>query len=436
MNRRRGRALLGVALAGALLFAAFPSAAGAARNWARTPQDVTATEQAGGIEISWSAPSEDAETVTGYRVLRKAQGVDTRLTVVAEVTATAWVDIDATEAGQEYRYRIKAVRGDSVGRTSRKATVIRSEKVTESEPVAQLRNHTNGDPCPAGTAGTTAVLAAGINVSFRGAVYSQHLHSSSYDCPERWYKFTLYTSRTVDFTATGLENIYPTMYLYADEAGTLLVKKSSELQWRYSTAGNYRTGIQSATLQRGDYWLKMRQEFSGHNIYTMSWTTESLEQVPDESSLNDGIWATASVGVDFFTGAVPGRLDHITTGDMPRDDTDWYAVSGRPEVVEEFEMNADGTFRLDRYDQKIPVYVVLWVSLSSDTGAFFIVHDGDGNGGGVGQHVIGGNPRCVIVPFSNHKITGEMFVEVRGSRYSSDANNYRLNVTTTQPTRC
>ena len=433
MNRRRGRTLLGVALAGALLFAAFPSAAGAARNWARTPQDVTATEQAGGIEISWSAPTEDAETVTGYRVLRKAQGVDTSFTVMAEVTATAWVDIDATEAGQEYRYRIKAVRGDSVGRASRKATVIRSQKVTESEPVAQLRNHTNGDPCPADETGTTAALAPEISVnSGRGAVYNQHLHTSSYDCPERWYKFTISGAKRVDFTVTGLENIYPTLYLYADEAGTLLVKKSSELQWRYSTAGNYRTGIQSAELQEGTYWLKMRQEFSGHNIYDMSWTTAILEQVPDESSLNDGIWATASVGVDFFTGAVPGRLDH----GYSRDDTDWYAVSGRPEVVEEFEMNADGTFRLDRYDQKIPVYVVLWVSLSSDTGAFFIVHDGDGNGGGVGQHVIGGNPRCVIVPFSNHKITGEMFVEVRGSRYSSNNNNYRLNVTTTQPTRC
>ena len=415
MNRRRGRTLLGVALAGALLFAAFPSAAGAARNWARTPQDVTATEQAGGIEISWSAPSEDAETVTGYRVLRKAQGVDTRLTVVAEVTATAWVDIDATEAGQEYRYRIKAVRGDSVGRTSRKATVIRSEKVTESEPVAQLRNHTNGDPCPANTTGTTAAMAAPINVSFRGAVYSQHLHSSSYDCPERWYKFTLYTSRTVDFTVSALENIYPTLYLYADEAGTLLIKKSSELMSDYGTAGNYRMGISSAELQAGDYWLKMRQEFSGHNIYTMSWTTESLEELPDDSSLSDGIWSPRLLTVDHFTSANGGRLDHGTT----RDDTDWFRIGGRPAVVEEYEMNADGTFRLDRYDQKIPVYVVLWVSLSSDTGTFFIVHDSDGNGGGVGQHVIGGNPRCVIVPFSNHKITGEMFVEVRGSRYSS-----------------
>ena len=437
MNRRRGRTLLGVALAGALLFAAFPSAAGAARNRALTPGDVTATEQAGGIEISWSAPTEDAETVTGYRVFRKAQGVDTRLAVVAEVTATSWVDIDATEAGQEYRYRIRAVRGDSVSRMSRKATVVRSEKLAEPEPepepIEQPRNHTNGDACPAGVTGTTAVLAAVINVNnWRGAVYNQHLHTSSYDCPERWYKFTISGAKSVDFTATGLENIYPTMYLYADEAGTLLIKKSAELRQRYATVGNFNMGIQSADLQAGTYWLKMRQELSGHNIYDMSWTRRVLEQLPDESSLNEGIWATASVGVDFFTGAVPGRLDHGTT----RDDTDWYAVSSRPAVVEEFEMNADGTFRLDRYDQKIPVYVVLWVSLSSDTGAFFIVHDGDGNGGGVGQHVIGGNPRCVIVPFTNHKITGEMFVEVRGSRYSSDANNYRLNVSTTQPRRC
>ena len=110
---------------------------------------MTAAEQAGGIEVSWSEPTEDAETVTGYQVLRKAQGVDTGLVVVAEVAATSWVDIDATEAGQEYRYRIKAVRGDNVGKASRKATVFRSEKLAEPEPepepAEQLRNHLN-DP--------------------------------------------------------------------------------------------------------------------------------------------------------------------------------------------------------------------------------------------------------------------------------------------------
>ena len=222
------------------------------------------------------------------------------------------------------------------------------------------------------------------------------------------------------------------MYLYADEAGTLLIKKSAELKQRYATVGNFNAGIQSADLQAGSYWLKMRQEFSGHNIYDLSWTRRVLEQLPDHDSLSDGIWSTRSVTVDHFTGAVPGRLDH----GYSRDDTDWLKITGRPAVVEEYEMNADGTDRLDRYGQKIPVYVVLWVSLYSETGAFFIVHDGDGNGGGVGQAVIGGNDRCVIVPFYNHKITGQMVVEVRGTSNSSDANNFSLKVTTTQPTHC
>ena len=329
------------------------------------------------------------------------------------------------------------MRGDNVSRVSRKATVVRSEKLAEPEPepepARQLRGHTSTPPtpCPASTTGITAAQAASISVnSGAGAVYNQHLHSSTYNCQERWYKFTISGAKSVDFTVTGLENIYPTLYLYADEAGTLLIKKSSELRQRYGTAGNYRMGISAAELQEGTYWLKMRQEFSGHNIYTMSWTTESLEESPDDSSLNDGIWTSQVVAVD--DGAIDGLLDHGTT----RDDTDWIKITDRPVVVEEFEMNADGTFRLDRYDQQIPVYVALWVSLSSDTGAFFIVHDSDGNGGGVGQHVIGGNPRCVIVPFTNHTITGQMFVEVRGSRYSSDNNNYKLKVTTTQPTRC
>ncbi len=418
---------------GALLFAAFPSAAGAARNWARTPGDVTAAEQAGGIEVSWSAPTEDAGTVTGYRVLRKAQGVDTRLAVVAEVTATSWVDIDATEPGQEYRYRIKAVRGDNVSKASRKATVVRSEKLAEPEPepepAEQLRNHTNGDPCPADVEGTTAALAATISVNNgAGAVYGQHLHTSGYDCPERWYTFTISGAKSVDFTAIGLENIYPTMYLYADEAGTLLVKKSSKIQPRRpATGGNYRTGIQSADLEPRTYWLKMRQEFSGHNIYDLSWTRRVLEQLPDQSTLSEGIWTTNEFRVDSVFGAFSGRLDHGTT----RDDTDWFKITGRP-----FEMDEDGDFILDSDDNKILAHVVLWVSLGSETGAFFIVHDGDGNGGGVGQAVIGGNDRCVIAPFSNHKITGQMFVEVRATSNSNTANNYRLKVTTTQPTHC
>ena len=58
-------------------------------------------------------------------------------------------------------------------------------------------------------------------------------------------------------------------------------------------------------------------------------------------------------------------------------------------------MDEDDNFILDRYGDKIPVYQVLWVSLSSELGAFFIVHDSDGNGGGVGQAVTGWRQRQV-----------------------------------------
>ena len=177
----------------------------------------------------------------------------------------------------------------------------------------------------------------------------------------------------------------------------------------------------------------MRQEFSGHNIYDMSWTRRVLEQLPDQSSLDGGIWTTFETSVKtIFDLATVGTLEH----GFSRDETDWFKVSNRPEVEEKFKMDEDDNFILDRYGDKIPVYQVLWVSLSSELGAFFIVHDSDGNGGGVGQAVIGGNDRCVIEPFSNHKITGEMFIEVRSAADSSNDNNYRLKVTTTQPTHC
>ncbi|WP_419923430.1 fibronectin type III domain-containing protein [Candidatus Poriferisodalis sp.] len=161
---------MSVLAVGAMLLAAFPSAAGAARNWARTPGDVTAAEQAGGIEVSWSEPTEDAETVTGYRVLRRLQGVETKFTSVAEVTETTWVDTEATAPGQEYRYKVKAVRGTHVGKASRKAAVTRGVQTTLTvtpEPLATARSHIND---------TAQVL---------GEHFSVHKHNRSATYPVR-----------------------------------------------------------------------------------------------------------------------------------------------------------------------------------------------------------------------------------------------------------
>ena len=123
------RSLLGVLAVGAMLFASFPAAAA---NWGYRPQNVTATELPDGIEVNWSPPTGNAAAVTGYRVIRKLQGVETKFTRVAEVTDTTWVDTDATEAGQEYRYKVKAVRGSHVGKSSKKATVTRDVQTTQT----------------------------------------------------------------------------------------------------------------------------------------------------------------------------------------------------------------------------------------------------------------------------------------------------------------
>ena len=96
------------------------------------PQNVTATELPDGIEVNWSPPTDNAAAVTGYRVKRKLQGVEAKFTRVAEVTDTTWVDTEATEAGQEYRYKVKAVRGSHAGKPSRKATVTRDVQTTQT----------------------------------------------------------------------------------------------------------------------------------------------------------------------------------------------------------------------------------------------------------------------------------------------------------------
>ena len=65
-----------------------------------------------GVDLNWQAPAADAESVTGYRILR-AQGVGDWTTLVADTgsAATSHTDTTATEPGETYAYRVKALRG-------------------------------------------------------------------------------------------------------------------------------------------------------------------------------------------------------------------------------------------------------------------------------------------------------------------------------------
>ena len=89
------------------------------------PTNLTAAlAEGGGVTLSWTAPAEDADSVTGYEILR-AVGEGELATLAADTgsTATAYTDATATAAGEAYAYRVKAVRGEERSQASGQAQV-------------------------------------------------------------------------------------------------------------------------------------------------------------------------------------------------------------------------------------------------------------------------------------------------------------------------
>ena len=65
-----------------------------------------------GVSLTWTAPADDADSVTGYEIQRAVGDGDFAfLWEDTQSTATAHTDATATEAGQTYRYSVTALRG-------------------------------------------------------------------------------------------------------------------------------------------------------------------------------------------------------------------------------------------------------------------------------------------------------------------------------------
>ena len=84
---------------------------------------LTATVVEGsGVTLSWSAPAEDADSVTGYEILRTVgQGELATLVTDTGSTATTYTDATANEAGETYAYQVKAIRGEERSQASGQA---------------------------------------------------------------------------------------------------------------------------------------------------------------------------------------------------------------------------------------------------------------------------------------------------------------------------
>ena len=95
---------------------------------ALAPSGLTAeAAKDGGVALSWTAPAEDAGSVTGYEVLR-GQGSAALATLAADTgnTDTTYTDSGVTGDLDGYRYQVKALRGGDASQGSNVAGVLQS----------------------------------------------------------------------------------------------------------------------------------------------------------------------------------------------------------------------------------------------------------------------------------------------------------------------
>ena len=154
------------------------------------PSDLTAEAvDGGGVDLSWSAPAEDADSVTGYEVLR-AVGEGDMATLAADTasTDTTYTDATATEEGETYAYQVKAIRDGVRSQASAEASVARPTTII----VGTCEFDAGGSDLPADTS-TACALAVG------GSVRGETGAAGDVD----WYRVGLQASATYQFDMRG-----------------------------------------------------------------------------------------------------------------------------------------------------------------------------------------------------------------------------------------
>ena len=91
----------------------------------RHPMNLTASLLDGVVVLTWDAPVEEVESITGYEILRRRprNGEHTLVPYGQATVGTTFIDLNATEPGVKYVYRVKALRDDARSRWSNYDTV-------------------------------------------------------------------------------------------------------------------------------------------------------------------------------------------------------------------------------------------------------------------------------------------------------------------------
>lgn len=125
---------LAVLVAGLLLFLPTVAAAqtdpqtGTPNPPTESPTSLAASVTASGVSLTWSAPTLETDTISGYRIERRRvlEYQTSWITVVesTEATGTSYVDATANVNGAKYDYRVSALRGEGDDATESEHTNV------------------------------------------------------------------------------------------------------------------------------------------------------------------------------------------------------------------------------------------------------------------------------------------------------------------------
>ena len=249
-----------------------------------------------GVELAWDAPAVDAESVTGYEILRAVGDDGDLATLVADTGSadTTYADDTATEPGERYAYRVKALRGEEKSQPSDRAEAI-IPKVTTVDPEPRIAEEQNA-PIWSATLTPTSV---GGNVGC-----SNQTDETDETCVSRLTD----TSFEYDGTTYSVDSLF----LYA---GTLYFNL---------TATPTDATIADLTLNIGDSPFPLSSaSLSGPNF---TWASSGLTWAADSDSIS----------VSLTEGAAAPAVSSVDVTSDPGDD-DTYAIGDTVQVTVTFD---------------------------------------------------------------------------------------------------
>ena len=252
------------------------------------PSDLAAEAVDGGVSLSWSAPAEDAGSVTGYEIMR-AVGGGAMATLAADTasTATTHSDTTATDAGETYAYRVKAIRDGVRSQASAQVSVVRPAAII----VGTCEFDAGGSDLPADTS-TACALAVG------GSVRGETGAANDVD----WYRVGLQASATYQFDMRGKSTgewqlvdgaaeyvsvgtlVDPKLLGVYDASGALVPGTDSEVA---GTGKDSRIASFSPDAD-GVYYISASAESGWTGTYEISFAVTAGENAADLASLAPG----------------------------------------------------------------------------------------------------------------------------------------------------